>query len=165
MSKIEFSTTITKDSVYTSVRKQSAYLGLKFEENEGGESFEHIYLTKEQTEVLEESWTEVLNSAMDVLQPYLSGSSIDNEKVVFSLAFPSNWTNNRTYLANLLGSMFTNYVLSKWVRVAVDGEKIQATLESKYASDFNSALVQLKKMIYQRVRPTHPVEVDADPTV
>ncbi len=140
--------TIEQAQVYKEVAKTTSYTGSKMDD---GKSYDRIFTTDEDQDMLNRFWDECKNSLSDSLKKVYSGDTEASGVYKLSLALSSSFDQNQVdSMQRSLFSFFVVSIISKWY---VFTNKPEA---AEYSAGAASYLDDVLRKAYFKKKPTRP---------
>jgi len=144
---ISFIITIQKGDVYTEVARLSSYTGDRMPED--ATAYGRMFITEQDSELLEPYWDEACSAITSTLQPFFSSVEEGSEKYSVSMALPSNWDPLlKDGLKSSIRGYFIRMLTAKWYKIT-NRTDVEAVM-----SDAIALLADIHHKVYSRTRTT-----------
>lgn len=132
------------------VEKLAAYEGAK-NQTEENETYERLFISKEEWEVLEKTMEDATTRVARVLEQYVT-SVERGDTVRFTLSVPDNFRHDLTEsMTESVKSFYIQYLAARWMSIA---NKEAATIFTDRAADY---LEEARVLAHKRKRPDRRV--------
>lgn len=158
---------ISKSSVYNEVAKLTAYVGSKTKDKNEENIYDTVFVTNDDTIMLERFWREARSHICDELKRFVTGitvagydESVDlEEQYIVTLQVTDRFDMNLFPAINdLIFSYFVNGITSKWFAIANRSDA------DYYIGESKANLNELKRKLFYRTKPVRPAGTGCAPT-
>lgn len=142
--------TIEKEKVLTEIAKTTSYIGAK-KEGDDGTSYDRIYTTDEDAEMLERFWDECASMVEGAVRRMIYSATRTTDSYTLVLDESASWDSALT--AGMQDSLFSFFVMSiasKW-QMLTDKADV-----NDYATLAAASLDDFRQKAFHRKKPTRP---------
>lgn len=158
MSKQTVDITLSKDTIFTEVNKQTSYEGAKADAT----LYDKVRVKSHDRAMLERWWGDACGLIATICVPYVTdieGFDVSShDSITIGLSLPSNWNaNQESILTTTAQDIVCEYLLQQWYLLL--NMEAQAKVS---AEKITSATAKMAVALYDRVRPTRPTHKVVD---